>query len=107
MDNARSEETFAFAVVARVLGVDVVLYDTGARQRAVDGIVTYRDGRRAALEVTSIGPEDEARIANVLRRWGRSRSVSRLTKRWYVTLPTSFHPADLSTRLSNPAMRGA
>ncbi len=45
-------ERRAFEVVRRVLSADVAHYDTGGRQGAVDALITYPDGRRAALEVT-------------------------------------------------------
>lgn len=46
-----------------------------ARQGAVDAMLHYADGRVAALEVSSIGPSDEARISGVLGCRGQSRRV--------------------------------
>lgn len=96
MSVARPEEQFAFETVRRVLGVEVEEYDIGKRQNAVDALLHYPDGRTAALEVSSIGPEDEARISNVLARPKEyRRAVAGLTRSWIVSVPSSFHPADL------------
>jgi hypothetical protein len=47
------QERLAFAVAGTVLGVTVESYDRDGRQRAVDAILHYPDGRKAALEVTA------------------------------------------------------
>ncbi len=95
MSQERPDEQFAFAVVRRVLDADVRLHDTGGRQGAVDGIVTYPDGRVAALEISSVGPEDEARITNVLSRSQSRRQLAGISHHWYVQVPGDFHPAEL------------
>jgi hypothetical protein len=90
----RSVEQFAFEVVRQVLDATVEEYDVGSRQSAVDGLIHYSDGRTAALEVSSIGPEAEARIINSLD--GRAkRSVTGLRQTWFAEVPRDFHPADL------------
>jgi hypothetical protein len=96
MSVARPEEQFAFETVRRVLRVEVEEYDIGKRQSAVDALLHYPDGRTAALEVSSIGPEDEARISNVLARPHEyRRAVGGLKRSWIVSVPSSFHPRDL------------
>lgn len=95
MSQERSEERFAFAVVARVLAVTVEPYDVRGRQAAVDAILHYPDGRTAALEVSSVGPEPEAGILNYLGVRGHCRSIAGLTHTWVVQVPRNFHPADM------------
>lgn len=56
------QERLAFAVASTVLSVEVEQYDRDGRQGAVDAILHYADGRKAALEVSSIGPDDEAPV---------------------------------------------
>lgn len=92
----RRDEQLAFAVVGRVLGVTVEEYDTAGRQNAIDALLHYPGGQIAALEVSSVGPEEEARIANVLASGAQRRSVAGLTQSWVVTIPRNFHPAEFS-----------
>jgi hypothetical protein len=91
----RSEERFAFAVVARVSAVTVEPYDVHGRQGAVDALLRYPHGRTAALEVSSIGPEPEAGILNYLGVRGYCRSIAGVTGKWVVQVPRNFHPADM------------
>jgi hypothetical protein len=91
----RREERFAFAVARRVLAARVEPYDIGGRQRAVDAIVHYPDGRAAALEVSSIGPEAEAGILQYLASRGDCKTIAGLRRRWLVEVPRDFHPADM------------
>jgi len=91
----RPEERFAFAVVRSVLPVTVEPYDRWGRQRGVDAILHHLDGRTAALEVSSIGPDDEAAIVNYLGNRGHCKSIAGLTRRWLVQIPRDFHPADM------------
>jgi hypothetical protein len=95
VSHERPEERFAFAVVARVLAATVEPYDIRGRQGAIDAILHYRDGRTAALEVSSIGPEDEAGILNYLGARGHCRSIAGVTRRWLIQVPRDFHPADM------------
>lgn len=95
MSQERPEERFAFAVVARVLAVTVESYDVRGRQGAVDAILHYPDGRTAALEVTSIGPDTEAGIISYLGARGYCKSVAGVTRKWIVQVPRNFHPADM------------
>jgi hypothetical protein len=89
------EEALAFAVLGRVLGVTIDHYDRAGRQNAIDGVMTYPDGQTAALEVSSLGDEEEARITNVLRRKHHRLEIPGLLNAWYVSVPTSFSPRDL------------
>ena len=95
MSQERPEERFAFAVVARVLGATVEPNDIGGRQGAVNAILHYPDGRTAALEVSSIGPESEAGIINYLGARGHFKSIAGVTRRWLIQVPRDFHPADM------------
>jgi hypothetical protein len=61
----------------------------------VDAILHYSDGRAAALEVSSIGPDDEAAIVNYLGTRGHCKSIAGLNHRWLVEIPRDFHPADM------------
>lgn len=95
MARNRPEERFAFNLVGRVLGAKVEPHDIGGRQGAVDALLHYPDGRRAALEVSSIGPQDEARILGFLEKGGERREISGLGRVWHVILPGTFRPRDL------------
>jgi hypothetical protein len=68
-------ERLAFAVAGAVLGVTVEPYDRDGRQRAVDAILHYADGREAALEVSATGPDSEAPIQHFLGQRGSSRTI--------------------------------
>ena len=85
MSVSSSVEQSAFEVVRQVLGVSVEEYDIGPRQRAVDALLHYPHGGTAALEVSSIGPADEARITNVLDG-GTRRAVDGLSSDFFVLL---------------------
>jgi len=95
VNKLRSEERFAFAVAGQVLGATVEPYDIRGRQRAVDAIVHYPDGRAAALEVSSVGPEDESPILQYLAARGHCKTIAGLKRRWLVEVPRNFHPADI------------
>ena len=95
MSQERPEEQFAFAAVGSVLAVTVESYDICGRQGAVDAILHYPDGRTAALEVSSIGPDDGAGIINYLGRRGHCKSIAGVARKWLVEVPRDFHPADL------------
>jgi hypothetical protein len=88
-------ERLAFAVAETVLGVKVEPYDRNGRQRAVDAVLHYTGDRRAALEVTAIGPEAEAPIQHFLGERGRSRTIAGVAGTWLVQLPRTFHPSDM------------
>ena len=88
-------ERLAFAVAGAVLGVTVDPYDRDGRQRAVDAILHYSDGRKAALEVSATGPDSETPIQHYLGQRGRSQTVPGVTGTWVVQLPRTFHPADM------------
>lgn len=104
MSAYRPDEAFARDVVGRVLGVSVEEYDIDGRQGAVDARLHYPDGRpTAALEVSSLGPSDEARIMNVLDKQGYKRTVAGLSGTWIVRVPRDFHPGKL--RLLDDALR--
>ncbi|WP_156757007.1 hypothetical protein [Actinokineospora pegani] len=103
MSADRPDEQFALAVVGRVLGLSVEEYDVDGRQGAVDALLHYPDGRVAALEISSLGPADEARIMNVLDRHGYKRSVPGLSGSWITQVPRDFHPGNL--RLLDEVLR--
>lgn len=59
-----SQEKFAALVVADAVGARAAAHDVQGRQGAVDVLLTYADGREAALEVTSqAGPGVQQRNA--------------------------------------------
>lgn len=91
----RHEERLAFAVVERVLAATVEPYDICGRQRAVDALVHHPTGQTAALEVSSIGPEDESRIVNYLGTRGHSKRVAGVSRTWVIEVPRDFHPAEM------------
>ena len=95
MSQERPDERFAFAVVARVLAATVEPYDVRGRQGAIDAILHHPDGRTAALEVSSIGPDDEAGIINYLAARGHCKSLAGVTRKWLIQVPRNFHPADM------------
>lgn len=88
-------ERLAFAVAGAVLGVSVEPYDRDGRQRAVDAILRYADGRKAALEVSATGPDSEVPIQHYLGQRGHSRTIAGVAGTWVVQLPRTFHPADV------------
>lgn len=92
MGSESYHERLAFAVVGAVLGVTVEPYDRNGRQRAVDAILHYADGRKAALEVSSISPDNEARIQHYLGDRGYFRSIAGVNGKWLVQLSRTFPP---------------
>ena len=53
LDGLLPDETLAALLVERVTGARAVAHDVGGKQGAYDVALTYPDGRRAALEVTT------------------------------------------------------
>ncbi len=94
-NNDSYHERLSFAVAGAVLGVTVEPYDRDGRQRAVDAILHYEDGRRAALEVSATGPDGEVPIQHYLGQRGHSRTIAEVAGTWVVQLPRTFHPADM------------
>jgi hypothetical protein len=94
-DETSYQERLAFAVAGTVLGTGVEPYDQRGRQRAVDALLHYPGGRRAALEVTAVGPEAQAPIQHFLGERGHSRTIPGVTGTWLVQLPRTFHPSDM------------
>lgn len=97
------DEKFAITVAARVLGAEVQEHDIDGRQHAVDAMVHYRDGRTAALEVSSVRAEKDAGILGFIAERGASRTVAGLRRSWLVEVPQDFHPADV--RIVEGALR--
>jgi hypothetical protein len=96
MTRDRPDELAAFAIVRRVLGVDVKPHDRDGLQNAVDGLLRYPDGRIGVLEVSSLGPTSEAAITGVLKDEAKSRyTVVGLANTWIVTVPRDFPPKKL------------
>ncbi len=95
VNQKRPDEDAAFAIVGKVLGVEVDPYDCDGRQNAVDALLRYPDGHEAALEVSSLGPEAEAAITSILRKLRHLRTVEGLRRTWVVTIPRDFPPTDL------------
>ena len=86
-----------------MLGVTVEPYDRDGRQRAVDAILHYANGRKAALEVSATGPDNEVPIQHYLGQRGHSRTIAGVAGTWVVQLPRTFHPADM--RLAEEGLR--
>lgn len=95
MKQIRADEQFAFNVVGRVLGAEVEHYDRDGRQGVIDAVLHFPDGRQAALEVSSIGPQDEARITGALNAQHHRRDIPGLSRVWSVDVPSDFRPRDL------------
>ena len=93
-DTDSYHEKLAFAVTGAVLGATVEPYDRDGRQRAVDAILHYADGRKAAPEVSATGPDSEVPIQHYLGQRGHSRTIAGVAATWVVQLPRTFHPAD-------------
>jgi hypothetical protein len=92
----RPDELAAFAVIERVLGVRVELYDADGRQNAVDGLLHFPDGRTGVLEISSLGPQAEAAITGVLANRAKRRyAVDGLRSTWIVRVPRNFPPKKL------------
>ncbi len=96
-------ERLAFTVAGTMLGVTVEPYDRDGRQRAVDAILHYANGRKAALEVSATGPDIEVPIQHYLGQRGHSRTIAGVAGTWVVQLPRTFHPADM--RLAEEGLR--
>ncbi len=79
------EEARCFEIFRRVMGQRVEPYDHSGRQGAVDGIVTYADGRTAAVEVTSTGPAVRRQLEALLAA-DRFRWPCRCTWRWTLSI---------------------
>jgi hypothetical protein len=93
---SRPDEHLAFKVVGKVIGADVHLWDVNGRQRAVEAMIVHHPGGRiAVLEVSSIGPQDEAQITGHLAKSGHRRNIPGLTRVWWVQVPRDFRPRDL------------
>jgi hypothetical protein len=70
-DLKTAQEKYACLLVAQVLDVaQAEAWDVDGRQGAVDVMLTYRDGRTAALEVTNLGEDDAFDIARPLKEVG-------------------------------------
>lgn len=92
----RMDEETAFEIVRRVLGVTVEPFDLDGRQKAVDALLHFPDGREGALEVSSLGPSEEAEITAFLGKEGWApRTIDGLKNSWIVTIPRDFAPAEL------------
>jgi hypothetical protein len=61
-------ERFACALAERVLGVRAEPWDVAGRQNAVDAMLTYPDGRRAAFEVITLGSRRQQQLWGLLGR---------------------------------------
>jgi hypothetical protein len=61
------QERAACLLAVHVLDVaEAEAWDVGGRQRAVDAMLTLRDGRKAAFEVTNLGEDDALDLARLL-----------------------------------------
>jgi hypothetical protein len=81
----RPLEAGCFALFRQVTGHEVTPYDVDGRQNAVDGVLTYPDGRTAAIEVTSDASQGRRQLDSVLAKDGfkwQCQSASR----WIVSI---------------------
>ena len=62
------QERFACVVAERVTGAVAKEWDADGRQGAVDAILTYPDGRKAAFEVTSLSADGAIQTQRLLGR---------------------------------------
>jgi hypothetical protein len=103
MMNARSNdaEEAAAQAVARVLGAEYEINDTGAEPGQYDVKLTTDGGVVVALEVTSFGGDNwkqtRARIAKQRQRG--THAGRGLKNRWLVVVPTGTSIRDLQPRL--------
>ncbi|MBB5750104.1 hypothetical protein [Micrococcus sp. TA1] len=93
----RSDEAIAFAVVGQVLGITVEHADAGGGDGMVDGLWTYPDDRRAALEVTA--GEASKEIGAERRAWRGGKPTDRNG-----SLSLDDLTGQLSKRLAEPWM---
>jgi len=61
-------ENMACEVARRVLGVTVQEWDIGGRQGAVEAVLHYPDGRRAAFEVSKLAAHGALQLGALLRQ---------------------------------------
>lgn len=73
LDGLSDEEKAACVIAERSLGVTAEAWDILGRPSAVDAMLTYPDGRRAAFEVTSLAAENAQHTDSLLtqddHRW--------------------------------------
>nr|WP_293054437.1 hypothetical protein [Mycobacterium sp.] len=62
------QEREACLIAERALGAVAEAWDGGGRQGAVDAMLTLRDGRKAAFEVTNLAAKDALHTASLLAR---------------------------------------
>lgn len=68
LDKLRPEERAACLLAERILGVVAEEWDVQCRQGAVDAMLNYRDGRRAAFEVCKVAAEGALQTDSLLGR---------------------------------------
>jgi hypothetical protein len=95
---SRPEEDAAFGVVSRALGVAVDKYDDGSEPGMVDGVFVLPDGRRGAVEVTTVGHEAAIQSEQLLARHHGWQDAA-LRWSWRVTIPAGVRVAELRQRL--------
>ena len=69
IDRLKPQEQAACLLAVRVLdAVEAEAWDVDGRQGAVDAVLTLRDNRKAAFEVTNLGDERALQLARLLAR---------------------------------------
>jgi hypothetical protein len=84
VDRLSKDERGACLIAERVLGVVAEAWDVDGREGAVDAMLTYPDGRRAAFEVTSLSAEGAIQTQRLL---GRDNFNWPLPGQWWWRVP--------------------
>ena len=87
----RNEERFAYAVINRILGVEVQHHDTGAKPAMVDGHFSLADGRTGAVEVTTVSAGKALEIEAVVPKW--KLDIPGLQWAWHINVGSGVRRA--------------
>jgi hypothetical protein len=99
---SHQQEEAAAQIVARVLGGDYQLHDTGSGSGLFDALVVTPDGRTVALEATSYGGDDWKRTSAGIRREPTSRRSRKNPPQhqWQVQVSSGTRIPDLQPGLN-------
>ncbi len=93
----RREETLAFELVARVLGIAVESHDDGSEPGMVDALIQYGDGEVGALEVTTLADQATMQLEGELG--DGTYTVAGASLAWHVRIPTGVSLREFRKRL--------
>ena len=96
----RADEVIARQIVAHgLLGATVVHHDDGSRPGMVDAVITYADGRTAALEVVTDTDPGYRRIRARLAKGGEVIDAPDLKFTWHITVSDDADNREIHRRV--------